>query len=116
MDGSSTSNLLSSKSDLLSFRDLSCEIPEQHLPLVALDFSPVRPGRPVGGVSIQLSNDGQTFSNESSNYIAYDSKCVECNSTTDCRWKVRNNSLRPVLFVTLLVVRKKKQFHWSKLT
>eukprot|EP00111_Clytia_hemisphaerica_P012530 TCONS_00036835-protein len=88
LEGRSTSNMLSSKSDLLSFRDLSCEIPEQHLPLVDLDFSPVRPGRPVGGVSIQLSNDGETFSNESSNYIAYDSKCVECNSTTDCRWKV----------------------------
>ncbi|XP_066919364.1 von Willebrand factor D and EGF domain-containing protein-like [Clytia hemisphaerica] len=85
---STTSSFVTSRSDMLTFRDLSCEIPGQHLPLVDLDFSSTQSGRPVGGVSIQLSNDGETFSNESSNYIAYDSKCVECNSSTDCRWKV----------------------------
>ena len=84
------SNLVTSRSDMLSFRELSCEIPTQHLPLVDIVFSQVQSGRPIGGVSIQLSNDGETFSNESSNFVAYDSKCVECNSTTDCHWKVRN--------------------------
>ena len=76
------------RSKMLSFAELSCEIPTQQLPMVNIDFSPSQ-GRPIGGVAIQLSNDGVNFTRKSSNFVVFDSKCVQCNNETNCEWKVK---------------------------
>ncbi|XP_066919363.1 von Willebrand factor D and EGF domain-containing protein-like [Clytia hemisphaerica] len=80
--------LRTSRSQMLSFAELSCEIPTQQLPLVDIDFSSTRKGKPIGGVSIQLSNDGYAFSKNISKFVVYDSKCIQCADEDNCRWKV----------------------------
>ncbi|XP_066930014.1 von Willebrand factor D and EGF domain-containing protein-like isoform X3 [Clytia hemisphaerica] len=72
-------------SELLSFAELSCDLPDVPVDIV---FSSTQKGIPVGGFDIRLSNNGENFSNESSQFVVYDSKCLQCNATTkDCQWK-----------------------------
>lgn len=74
-------------SELLSFAELSCDLPNVPVDIV---FSSTQRGTPVGGFDIRLSNNGENFSNDSSQFVVYDSKCLQCNATTkDCQWKVK---------------------------
>ena len=77
-------------SDLLSFAELSCELPR-----VPVDIQyGSSPGIPTGGFLIELSNDGVNYSKNSSLFLVYDSKCMECTKTGDrtCKWKVIVNA------------------------
>ncbi|XP_066927181.1 von Willebrand factor D and EGF domain-containing protein-like [Clytia hemisphaerica] len=63
---------------LLSISELVVEIPENDLKISGdIDGSP---GKPMGGFSIAMSNDGVKYSTNESIFIVYDSKCLQCNA------------------------------------
>jgi len=72
---------------LLSFAELSCELPR--IP-VDINYGSRSMGTPTGGFLIQLSNDGKNYSSNSSLFLVYDSKCMDCTKSGDrtCKWKV----------------------------
>ena len=45
-------------------------------------------GTPAAGLTISVSNDGIHKSEETLNFISYDSACMTCNITTGCLLKV----------------------------
>lgn len=74
------------KSQLLSFAELTCDIPNVPVDIM---FSSTQKGIPVGGFDIRLSNDGTSFTSQSSRFVIYDSKCLICDAAShNCRWKV----------------------------
>uniref|UniRef100_A0A7M6DKV0 VWFD domain-containing protein n=2 Tax=Clytia hemisphaerica TaxID=252671 RepID=A0A7M6DKV0_9CNID len=73
------------KSQLLSFAELTCDIPNVPVDIM---FSSTQKGIPVGGFDIRLSNDGNSFTSQSSQFVIYDSKCLICDAAShNCRWK-----------------------------
>lgn len=84
------------KSQLLSFAELSCELPK--IP-VNIQYGSA-PGKPVGGFLIQLSNDGSSFSHNSSLFTVYDSTCMECTTSgaRTCKWKANSCKINNYCF------------------
>ena len=73
---------------LLSFREISCVLPNN--PLVLHGNPSKSSGIPARAFYIKVSNDGNKFSVEEGLIIIYDSKCMECtkNGTRTCNLKV----------------------------
>ena len=75
---------------LLSISELVVEIPDNDLKISGdIDGAP---GKPMGGFSVAMSNDGVKYSTNESLFIVYDSKCLQCDvkNTPICVRKVRH--------------------------
>ncbi|XP_065651911.1 von Willebrand factor D and EGF domain-containing protein-like isoform X2 [Hydra vulgaris] len=79
------------KGQLLSFAEISCLLPT--VP-VRLEYSANQTGKPVGGYAISVSNNNQNFSDNEALLIVYDSKCMECTTTTIKTCKIKSNSCK----------------------
>ncbi|XP_065651908.1 von Willebrand factor D and EGF domain-containing protein-like [Hydra vulgaris] len=79
------------KGQMLSFAEISCLLPT--VP-VNLEYSPIQPGKPVGGYTISVSNNNRNFTNNETLFIVYDSKCMVCTTTAIKTCKLKSNSCK----------------------
>lgn len=71
-----TSKLFYDNAYLLTFSELICELPE---PPVKIDGDvDGASGRPIGGFSISMSNDGLNYSKKEKLFVIFDGKCMNC--------------------------------------
>ena len=67
------------------------------------------PGKPTGGFEFEITNGDGPYSKNSSIYIVYDSKCMEC-STADpkekssCKLKVRASTSKQEISLQFLLI------------
>ncbi|XP_047144489.1 von Willebrand factor D and EGF domain-containing protein isoform X1 [Hydra vulgaris] len=86
------------KGQLLSFAEISCLLPT--VP-VNIEYSSNKPGKPVGGYAISVSNNNQNFSDNETLFLVYDSKCMECTNKDikSCKWKDNSCKINEYCFV-----------------
>lgn len=70
---------------MISINEVACSLPPSPVSLAA-PVAGVVP-RPVHGLRVAVSNDGEIFSLEQL-IVVYDSTCLQCNNTGSCRRKV----------------------------
>ena len=71
---------------MLSISEVIVEFPTLPIKLTG-DFDEQDSGNTVGGFSVSIANDGNSFSKNESIFIVYDGRCMQCDTVT-CKQKV----------------------------
>ncbi len=80
---------------MISINEVACSLPPSPVSLT-LPVAGVTP-RPVHGLRVAVSNDGELFSDEEQ-LVIFDSTCLQCDNTGYCNKTVRLSFSRDSLF------------------